>query len=471
MLIKRIILAAIAVFLSGSLHSQIQFAPFAATVTGSSADAVAIGDLNNDGLNDVALGNGFYFDLENDYRILVYLQNTAGNLDAPAKYPYQSTSSGANITSLKIIDLNNDSRNDVVLGYGTKIGILYQNDSGTLDALTEIETNLSVNSLEVSDLNNDTLPDIAISTSYQQDLKVFFQSSPGTFYAVTFPKPAVPYREMAVADMNNDGLKDLVYATTASIHIYYQNNTGSFGNHTEYDAPMISGSSPYLYGIAVGDLNNDGLIDIAATNYGNVPRSKIIIWYQNASGLLDDVILVDAYDCVEPIAIADLNNDSKNEIIVVNGGALRVSCYEQDSNNLFYNYTNHAIPYATHYDIDGLAVGDVNNDGGKDLAIADYNNGLVILRNTSTLAAAQFLEQQTVVYPNPATDELTIDLSEFSTIKSIALFNASGAQLMTKNWEGTAQTASLYLGDLASGIYFLKIILPHQVVNQKIIKR
>lgn len=40
----------------------------------------------------------------------------------------------------------------------------------------------------------------------------------------------------------------------------------------------------------------------------------------------------------------------------------------------------YAIPYASHYPVKGLAFGDWSNDGLDDIALADYNNGLVVLR-------------------------------------------------------------------------------------------
>jgi hypothetical protein len=44
------------------------------------------------------------------------------------------------------------------------------------------------------------------------------------------------------------------------------------------------------------------------------------------------------------------------------------------------------IPYASHYAPQGLAVGDFSSDLCTDLAIADSNQGLVILRGSGCLA-------------------------------------------------------------------------------------
>lgn len=449
-------------------NAQLQFAPYAATVTGSWAGVVAIGDINNDGLNDVVVGNESYSDAENDYRILVYRQNASGNLDAPLKYIYNATLSGWEITSIRIIDLNHDSLSDIVLGCGTKIGIFYQNVSGQLDPLTEIETNQLVKFFEVEDLNNDSLPDVAISTGYQTTFKVYFQTTPGSFTEMAYSKPAVEFKEIEIADLNNDGRKDLVYVVGQSnIYIYYQNTADSFDNFTSYTAPMVDILTPYLFGIAVGDLNNDGLTDVAVAHYANAPRSKMFVWYQNTSGLLDGPDAINAYDCMEPVEIADLNHDGKNEIIAVHGGGLKVSCFEQDAAHSFTT-AMFTIPYATHYTEHGLAIGDVDHDGKEDIAIADYNHGLVILKNTSTLGITSFESSQGHAYPNPVENVLTIDLHQFNN-SEVSLYDFNGKELFTQKQTSDNMIVDLYL--FASGIYFMKITSQSQTLFQKIVKK
>ena len=59
------------------------FKSYEAYPTGSWPEAVAIGDVNGDGRNDVVLVTSFYFDAEHDYKLFVFLQDASGVLAAP----------------------------------------------------------------------------------------------------------------------------------------------------------------------------------------------------------------------------------------------------------------------------------------------------------------------------------------------------------------------------------------------------
>ena len=47
------------------------------------------------------------------------------------------------------------------------------------------------------------------------------------------------------------------------------------------------------------------------------------------------------------------------------------------------------LPDASHYEPHGLAVGDLDGNGSPDVALADYNFGLVVLRNTDHFATPE----------------------------------------------------------------------------------
>jgi len=372
------------------LFAQISFLPYQQYAIGNTFSTVTcIGDVNNDGLNDVVVGTTYYFDPIHDFKILVYLQNTSGGLNAPTYYTYTISGPSHIITCIDIGDVNGDLRNDIVIGKANNIGIFYQNNTGTLNPIVDYSCGSNVVALKVGDLNNDGKKDIAVGLSPVAYLRVFYQTSTG-FSQTTYPKP-VGNRdyELDIADMNDDGLNDVVFMIGTSnpsvgIYVFKQNSSATLDSSVRY-TPPFSTSSTSLNGIALGDLNNDGKTDAVATKGGNFPASKLVFWFQDTTtNLLQQSIELQAYQIPVPVEIADLNCDGRNEIIIAHSGWLKVTFYEQDNLDNYNNYQSFPIPNTQGYWQYGLSIGDINNDGKKDIAIANKQVGLTILINNSS---------------------------------------------------------------------------------------
>jgi hypothetical protein len=440
-------------------YSQIQFSPYINIVTNSWPEVVAIDDVNNDGLNDVVLGTKTYGNSINDYKILVFIQNNNGTLNTPIAYPYNSNSSG--ISSIDIIDINNDNLKDVIIGFDNKVGIFYQNSNNTLNTIFEIDTNTLVKTLKTKDLNNDGLNDIVIGTS-GSFFKIYYQTSSNNFNEISYSKPSVNFDEVEIGDINSDNKLDIIFITknSSTFYVYYQNNTNSFDNYTNYTF------SSQFRAISVGDINNDGKNDVAITRGGNSPNSKVLVFFQNSTThLLNNPIEIQAYEIPEPIEIDDLNNDGLNEIIVVHGGWLKLSVYQQNG-TLFNPYQLFDIPYASHYNNQGMDIGDINNDGRKDIAIADYNYGLVILYNTSTLSNTSFEKGNLFIFPNPVYDSFEIK-SDFSSSFSYEIYDIHGKKLKAESIENSNP---INISQFEKGIYFIRVKSENRVKNFKILK-
>ena len=376
--------------------AQISFKPYV-WIYGADAKVVCTGDVNNDGKTDVVVGySGISQSSVSDFRVTVYLQTNMGTLSSPTHYYYPAYANGAEAMALG--DLNNDQLLDVVIGYGDSIGIYYQNTNGLLNNRVSMYYGKSVSSLHCGDLNSDGLQDLVVCPWNDLNIKVYYQGGAG-FTSASFAKPFGGYDEINVADLNSDGKNDVVLMTgqgTSGLYVYTQDATGSLNPYISY-IPAGPVGQP-LHGVAIGDLNNDGFTDVAATKGGNAPNAKIVIWHQDTTThLLQAPIQVTALDIPEPIEIADLDCDGDNEIVAVHGGFGHFSFFTQDLAGNYGSYSMYMTPFASHYDPQGLSIGDVNGDGRKDVVVAGGSFGLSIFYNIAMPANAVVLLDTTTI--------------------------------------------------------------------------
>ena len=92
---------------------------------------------------------------------------------------------------------------------------------------------------------------------------------------------------VAWIDIDNDGFQDLYFvngAVGASNILYRNNRNGTFSNITESSGTAGSSSKAYKTGVAVGDYDNDGLLDLFITAYG-----PDILYHNLGNGKFADV--------------------------------------------------------------------------------------------------------------------------------------------------------------------------------------
>jgi hypothetical protein len=384
--------------------------------TGSWPEAVAIGDVTGDGLNDVALVTSFYFDDANDHRLFVFRQLPDGSLASPTRFETMGTTDERPET-VAIGDVDGDARADVVVGNRRQglaglghIGVFHQNASGGLDPVVLHPTRDSA-CVRVADLNNDGRFDIVGTGSATNSVSVLLQRPDGTLAdPVEYTVPDAGNNDLEVGDLNGDGLTDVVVrnwsGTPQGASILYQQPDGTLGG-------VVTRSQPGNWqGIGIGDLNGDGRRDLAFAHGGNRPDSFVSVFLQNADGTLPATpTTLPSYDIPEPVEVADLNDDWRPDLLVAHGGWLALGIYLQQAGGTLVPETLDPLPYASHYNRHGLAVGDINQDGAPDVAIADYNNGLVVLRHVPVaplpllyhaVPPCRLLDTRTTSQPLPA---------------------------------------------------------------------
>ena len=361
------------------------FEPYEVYPTGSRPEAVAVGDVNGDGRNDAVMTTSFNFDDVNDYKLFVLLQGESGQLSPPIKYPTQGSYTNRPL-SVDVGDVNNDGLVDVVVGNSkASLEVFIQTSTGELEASALYPTAFST-VIKIADLNNDGLLDVAGIGWGGSDVAVFLQNTNGTLDAgLTYYAPHGGYDDLDIGDINSDGLTDIVVMSGQgyahdNLAVLTQNTGGSFEPAVFYDL----GGNELTKGVAVGDVNADGANDIAVTYGGNSPNSKLGVFYQNGAGGLAPPVSHDSFDVPDAVEIADVDQDGRQDIVLLHEGWEVLGVYLQQGEGALQQEELYPVPLVSQYNPQGLDLGDINGDDRPDVVIADQNNGLVVLRHTSS---------------------------------------------------------------------------------------
>ncbi len=306
------------------------------------------------------------------------MQEPDGTLAAPVSYATAATFSHLPET-VAIGDLTGDNRNDVVVGHsGLGVELFPQLANRTLGAPTLTPT-VNSNKIRIGQLSDDTRLDVAGVGWGTDTVSVLLQDRRGGLLApVDFPVQHDGYDDLEIANVSGDKRAEIIVMSgqglVPDVTVLRRTGNGRFGQGTEY--PLGHSANA----IGVGDANGDGRTDVVVASGGNRPRSTVSVLAQTSKKKLAAPVPYASYDRPGPVEVADVTRDGRADVVVAHNSWSRVGVYEQRADGTLGAERLLVVPYG-NYDPHGLAVGDINSDGVPDIAIADSNNGLVVLRN------------------------------------------------------------------------------------------
>ncbi|MCA0297851.1 MAG: FG-GAP-like repeat-containing protein [Proteobacteria bacterium] len=355
------------------------------------------GDFNGDGRDDVAFSTAK--DATTEYsnsipsRVGIMLQTAQGRLSPPVYVDFPAVVRPSSVADfhgggLAVADMDGDCIVDILVAQGDGIGLIAGSRSGQFWRTSFSGTHgVPADRLLVMDVNRDGGKDVVARSleapgSAQVGVSIYVGGGAQAVRRHFIALPHLPFGSMAAGDFNGDGLPDLVLAYTfataddGGAALLIHDGQSGFLPPALYSAPGAGKAN-----LAVGDLDGDGMLDIAITRNRTRTSAEILVLYQRFAGQFQRIPLATAPE-PDNLLIADIDRDGLRDLIVLHVKNSSVGYFQQSPSRGLTTEARYWGGGMYNDVFNPVAAGDVNGDGHLDLVLREGNSGVYVRLGT-----------------------------------------------------------------------------------------
>jgi hypothetical protein len=279
-------------------------------------------------------------------------------------------------------DLNGDGILDMITANNAgDVSVLLGDGLGGFGTQTPFLVGDAPKDVALSDLNGDGKLDIVTANQLTDDVSVLLGDGAGRFGLATSFSAGFAPTSVAVGDINGDGKLDIVTTNPqiGAVSTLLGDGTGNF------DLPTQISAGPGPFGVELGDINGDGRLDIVVANPPARGFGNAVVALVNFGGGSFAFQQVPVTDALDSIALGDINGDNILDIVAgIGSGPTSVISVQLGTGIIgtgsppFVAQPPLPIPDTP----DAIALSDVNGDGRLDIVAShSASNTVSVLLN------------------------------------------------------------------------------------------
>jgi flagellin len=341
-------------------------------------------------------GRGLFFSefgdlrLQGSYGASGGIQSNLGGAIGTGTFGSVSTQGTTSSGGLRTADLNGDGNIDLIRGENVSTIVQLGRGDGTFGAETSFNSTIIANATEVGDVNGDGILDIVNfgTAGGSAKISVLTGKGDGTFLTAVSQGGFSGFASFAggkLSDLNNDGKLDIVANNTLIYSVSLGTGNGSFtraGTFGDYEVEDM----------ALGDLNGDGITDLVGVGYyaaGNTRTTSVFLGRGDGSFLNSTPYFsagASVFQYNSSVKLGDLNGDGILDLAVAGTGG---DSYDQffevrfgASNGTFGTAVSTILTSTGAPDHLEVELGDINGDGNLDIAVMSDDLAAYTAQNT-----------------------------------------------------------------------------------------